>query len=214
MLEAAGYPDKEGALTQVATHLHVSEKTLERWVAGGVTQEPEKKQKPSRQAFVSHYLACFNKAEAARRSGYSEKTARQQGHRLFTNADIQAEIQTRITELKMSSDEVLVGLAQQARFYPLQFMKIVTEKGGQWAYIDLEALKEAGLGYLVKEISYDKDGHQIVKFHDAQTARIQLGKANGALSSAGDSETKPFIVKVVYGERGNSLAEEPALSSS
>lgn len=41
-------------------------------------------------SFCEHYAACGNAAEAARRAGYSEKTARQQGERLLTNVDILA----------------------------------------------------------------------------------------------------------------------------
>lgn len=43
-------------------------------------------------SFCEHYAACGNAAEAARRAGYSERTARQQGERLLTNADILAYI--------------------------------------------------------------------------------------------------------------------------
>lgn len=39
-------------------------------------------------AFCEAYAETGNAAEAARRAGYSEKSARQQGRRLLTNADI------------------------------------------------------------------------------------------------------------------------------
>lgn len=38
--------------------------------------------------FAEHYAACGNAAEAARLAGYSERTARGQGQRLLTNADV------------------------------------------------------------------------------------------------------------------------------
>lgn len=43
---------------------------------------------PRQRAFAEHYAACGNAAEAARKAGYSERTARSQGQRLLTNADI------------------------------------------------------------------------------------------------------------------------------
>lgn len=43
--------------------------------------------------FAEYYASCGNSAEAARRAGYSEKTARSQGQRLLTNADILAYVQ-------------------------------------------------------------------------------------------------------------------------
>ena len=39
--------------------------------------------------FAEYYAACGNAAEAARQAGYSERTARSQGQRLLTYADIQ-----------------------------------------------------------------------------------------------------------------------------
>jgi len=38
--------------------------------------------------FAEHYAICSNAAEAARKAGYSERTARSQGQRLLTNVDI------------------------------------------------------------------------------------------------------------------------------
>jgi len=63
-------------------------------------------------AFVEHYLACWNASEAARRAGYKQ---RNEGHRLLTNADIQAHIKERLAEVTMSADEVLQRLAEIAR---------------------------------------------------------------------------------------------------
>ena len=44
---------------------------------------------PKQQRFVEEYLIDLNATQAAIRAGYTEKTARQQGCRLLTNADIQ-----------------------------------------------------------------------------------------------------------------------------
>ena len=51
-------------------------------------------------AFCEAYIACGNATEAAIKAGYSPRTARSQGHRLLTNADIQRFIATRNEELK------------------------------------------------------------------------------------------------------------------
>jgi phage terminase small subunit len=42
--------------------------------------------------FALEYMLDFNATQAAIRAGYSKKTARQQGQRLLTNVDIQAEL--------------------------------------------------------------------------------------------------------------------------
>lgn len=45
-----------------------------------------------RQVFANEYLVDRNATQAAIRAGYSERTAKQQGSRLLTNVDVQAEI--------------------------------------------------------------------------------------------------------------------------
>ena len=49
--------------------------------------------------FIDEYLIDQNATRAAVAAGYSEKTARSQGSRLLTNADIQQAIQVRQTEI-------------------------------------------------------------------------------------------------------------------
>lgn len=47
-------------------------------------------------AFADYYIQLGNATEAAKRAGYSEKTAKQQGSRLLTDVDISAYISKRI----------------------------------------------------------------------------------------------------------------------
>lgn len=68
--------------------------------------------------FVSEYLVDLNSAAAARRAGYSEKTARSQGQRLLTNVDIQAAIEKamdgRSERTEITQDQVIQELAKLA----------------------------------------------------------------------------------------------------
>jgi predicted GIY-YIG superfamily endonuclease len=52
------------------------------------------------QVFIDEYLKCFNGAEAARRAGYSEKSARQTGSDLLANPDIKEYINVNMDERK------------------------------------------------------------------------------------------------------------------
>jgi phage terminase small subunit len=61
--------------------------------------------------FVEAYLAKPNATEAARRAGYSEKTAYSQGQRLLKNVEIQKMVEGRIEEAGMTADEILNELA-------------------------------------------------------------------------------------------------------
>jgi hypothetical protein len=123
--------------------------------------------------FVEEYLKCWNATEAARRAGYKHPNV--QGPRLLVNVSIQQAIETRLSELKMGADEVLIRLAEQARFDPLEFVTL-SEEHPEKVYVDLAALKKAGLGSIVKKIAYDKFGNLVVEFHDAQAAQRLIGQ--------------------------------------
>ena len=80
------------------------------------------------QAFVEHYLRSWNASQAARDAGYSEKSARLIGSENLTKPDIQAAIEARLAELKMSADEVLARLADQARGSMADFLRVDEEE--------------------------------------------------------------------------------------
>lgn len=127
-------------------------------------------------AFLEFYLQTRNASEAARLAGYKGKP-NVIGPRLLANVSIKAAVDERLAQLKMSSDEILEDLTTIARFDQLKFMTIhVHPELGQFVYINLEEIKAAGLGHVVKEIAYDKYGRQVVKFHDPMTARQWLGQ--------------------------------------
>lgn len=48
---------------------------------------------PKQREFVRQYMVDLNGAAAAVRAGYAERSARQQAHRLLTNADVRAAIE-------------------------------------------------------------------------------------------------------------------------
>ena len=62
-------------------------------------------------AFCEYYIECGNAAEAARKAGYSEKTARSIGAENLTKPDISAYIESRLAEQRAkriaSADEVM-----------------------------------------------------------------------------------------------------------
>lgn len=61
--------------------------------------------------FADEYLICSNATEAAKKAGYSEKTAKQQGQRLLTNVDLKNYIDERLKILESEkiaqADEVM-----------------------------------------------------------------------------------------------------------
>ncbi len=128
-------------------------------------------------AFVAEYLKCWNAAEAARRAGCPARSARQIGHEWLTKPDIRAEIDRRLAELTLSSDEVLVRLAEQARGSLGDFL--VIDKAGR-ARLDLAKARKAKKLHLVKKFraKTDTEGNVNVEIelHDPQNALQLIGK--------------------------------------
>lgn len=76
---------------------------------------------PMQRQFVAEYLVDLNATEAAKRAGYSAKTARSQGQRLLTNADIQdalgramakREVRTAVTADRVLQEVGAIAFAQ------------------------------------------------------------------------------------------------------
>lgn len=65
----------------------------------------------NQQRFVDEYLVDLNATQAAIRAGYSARTAKQQGARLLTNADVAAAVterkRSRAERVQIDADEVL-----------------------------------------------------------------------------------------------------------
>jgi phage terminase small subunit len=77
---------------------------------------PDKGLNPKQTRFVAEYLKDLNATQAAIRCGYSERTAKQQGSRLLTNADIAAAVaagQERLAgKLELTAEKVLKDLEE------------------------------------------------------------------------------------------------------
>lgn len=81
-------------------------------------KQPTNKTKGRYDLFVDFYLQSFNATKAAVSSGYSEKTARQQGHKLLTIPYIKEKIQIEMKRLRermkdegLRSFSMLLGIA-------------------------------------------------------------------------------------------------------
>jgi phage terminase small subunit len=66
------------------------------------------------QRFINEYLIDLNATAAAKRAGYSEKTAHSQGPRLLENVEIQEELrkaqQKTITKLEITREDIINDL--------------------------------------------------------------------------------------------------------
>ncbi len=68
---------------------------------------------PRHQRFVSEYLKDQNAKQAAIRSGYSPKTAEQQGSRLLSNAKVAAAVRRRLQAVARKADVTVESLTRE-----------------------------------------------------------------------------------------------------
>ena len=77
-----------------------------------------------RELFIEEYVKSLNATQSAINAGYSQKTARQQGHRLLTNANISKKIdellKQRLENCNVDTEFILQGLKDIAtnQHYP------------------------------------------------------------------------------------------------
>lgn len=125
-------------------------------------------------AFIEAYLACgFNATEAARRAGYSEKTARSIGAENLTKPDIVAEISRRMADMAMPADEALARLAEHARGDIRAFVS--TDERGIPDGFSLSADRPL---HRVKKVSVTDKGWSF-EMYDAQAAIVNILKVHG-----------------------------------
>lgn len=134
---------------------------------------------PKQQAFIEHYLVCWNASEAARRAGYSEKTAGSQGSRLLKDVEVARALDARMGELKMSANEAMMVLTNHARGTLDDFVD-------EFGVIDLRKAKEARKLGLVKKYKVsvrtsenDETVTTEIELHDPQNAAMLIGKHHG-----------------------------------
>lgn len=135
------------------------------------------------QAFIEHYLICFSGTEAARRAGYSLRTANEQAARLLAKDSVKIAINRRIGELRATADEVLLRLASHSRSSMDDF--VVGD------YLNLDKARELGKMHLIKKLKVrtttiskpegeDIETHDVeVELYDAQAATVQLARILG-----------------------------------
>jgi phage terminase small subunit len=159
--------------------------------------------------FIEYYLQCFNATEAAKKAGYSEKTAYSIGWENLRKPEIAERIAKRISAVAMGAEEALARLANQARLDVGPFVDIeeihdpesdeILFSGPK---VSWEKLEEAGLTYLVKAVYWTKYGPRI-EFHDPQRALELIGKHHGLfvekqeISGAGGGPVQITTVEVV-----------------
>lgn len=133
--------------------------------------------------FVDEYLVDLNATAAAKRAGYSEKTARSQGQRLLTHVDIQAAIQKRQARLRgkleITQERVLDELAAIAFANGTDFATITHNGLVRLTPTDEVSEEKKKAVAAIKEGQYGTE----IKLHDKVRALELLGKHLGVFDA-------------------------------
>ncbi len=148
-----------------------------------------------RRAFVDAYVLTGNAAEAARRAGYSERTARAQGHRLLTDADIRAAIDA-------AQDDRAERLGITVDRWERELCRIAfadARKVGRWAGEVFQAIPSDELdeetAAAIQSVTQGRDG-VTVRLGDKLRALELLGKRHGWLDPEQGREVRVIVEHV------------------
>ena len=142
-------------------------------------------------AFVEHFLgeAQWNATEAARRAGY--KHPNMAGPRLLVNDSVRQHIVDRLHAMGAST-EALMG--RWLTRIEADISPFVSRDG-----LDVEGLKEAGLGFLIKGVRETKDATTIL-LRDPDVAEDRLAKHLGMFTEMREHSGEVTVtVKTVGG---------------
>lgn len=130
-------------------------------------------------AFVEHYLgdAQWNATEAASRAGYSgdRRALAVRGAENVRNRNVQVYIRQRLEEMGASTEELVQLWLMRIRADISPFVK---DSG-----LSVEALKEAGFGFLIKGVRQTKDATTIL-LRDPDKAEEMLARHLGMFKLA------------------------------
>lgn len=139
--------------------------------------------------FCDEYIIDLDGANAARRTGYSSKTAKQKAYELLNEEEVKQEIaklqKSKSKRLEFDADAVLGILKKQATFDIKNIIKVkqitLKDAAGNDIVRDYIHLREWDKidGTLISEIKQNKDLMVQVKFYDKQKALEMIGRHLG-----------------------------------
>lgn len=129
--------------------------------------------------FIDEYCCSHSAADAARRAGYSTKTARSIGHELLTKPDVQAAIQAR-----QAATALELGVTKQ---------KVISDL--------LEAIQTARVqGNPGAMIAGAREIGKLLGFYEPETQRVELSVGDRGLAAKYQGMTDQELTAIIDGQ--------------
>lgn len=145
--------------------------------------------------FTREYLVDLNAAAAARRAGYSDRTADRIGHRLLSHVEIAAAIQAervaRSHRTQVTTDRVIRELADMAFYDPGDIGAAEISGPADIAKLP-EPVRRAIVGW-----SWDKQGRFTLKLSPKTPALDLLGRHLGAWKDKLEVEVRANVAEIL-----------------
>lgn len=172
----------------------------------------EKKLNPKQARFVAEYLIDMNATQAAIRAGYSKRTAKAQGSRLLTNADVAAAVQARqgrlaekleVTQERVIAELAKIGFANMADYMTvdsrgdpaLDFSALTRDQAAALTEVTVDDYVE-GRGENARDVRRVK-----FKLADKRAALVDLGKHLGMFTERVEHSGSVTIQATPHDER-------------
>ena len=137
-------------------------------------------------AFVLHYLGdcLWNATAAAEAAGYngSRHTLSNIGYPNLRHSKIKVHIARRMEEMGVNAQALLLRWLERSR---VDISSYIVKRGADGDdvvggfYLDVQALKDAGYGYLIKGVTVNARGHTNVVLRDPDVAEDRIARHLG-----------------------------------
>lgn len=161
------------------------------------------------EAFVREYLVDLSPTKAARRAGYSSKSAKTLGPRVFRRPDVQAAIRKAMEERAKRTEVTADKVVQQLGRIAFADMKNYVEYGP-----DGVTLKQSGEvdGTVVGSVSETKEGIKFTlapKIPALELIGRHLGMWNDKVEVTGNLTFEQRLRRLVHGDDGGKRPPKP-----
>lgn len=138
--------------------------------------------------FLIYYLLDGNATKAAEMANYAHPNSA--GPRLLTEDKIKVAVETYFHTQEMSAKRAVALLSEKAGFDPSPYLRFVKDNSGRItdAWLDLEAIRDDGLGHVIKGIKYSRQGQLYAELDDKLRALEDVIRIHGMFGAKGTDD--------------------------